>query len=447
MNFIKGMLIGVSLGFACGALAQEMETEENSPEKPMSLQQVQETARQNHPLIAQAQMKAQASQDAIVQAKSAYLPNVLAETVSTVSTSSKKTPARLTAGWGLAPGPVAAREAGGLTLKQLVTDFGRTAALVEGSELKAKASEADIQATDAQVVLLATNAYYQVFQSQEVLKIAGETLKARQIDLNQVKALMKSGLKSSLDVSFAEVNFSDAQLLQIKAHNDLNSARAILSTAMGYRDTQNVLAAEQPMPPPLENLDRAITEALYLRPDLQSARLQLQAAERFVEAEKAAARPNIQLVGNVNYMPYLNYQTGDRPGAYPQFNAIGGLLIDVPVFTGFELTARRDKAQNEARAASHGLTDAENEILRDVRVAWMASKTARERLPPAHQQFLEAQKAINLAQSRYNLQLASIVELTQAQLNLTRAAIGELEARVDLQMRRSELDYQMGKLR
>ncbi|CAL1241811.1 TolC family protein [Candidatus Methylocalor cossyra] len=415
--------------------------------KPMTLRQVQEIARQNHPRIAQAQMQAQASQEAIVQAKSAFLPNIMQETVAAISNSTKQTPARLTAGWGFAPPPIASRVATGLTLKQLVTDFGRTSALVEGSELKAKASESEVQATDAQVLLLATNAYYQVFQSQEVLRIAEETLKARQLDLTRVKAMMKSGLTSSLDVSFAEVNLSDAQLLQIKAQNDLNSARAILSTAMGYREPQDILAKEEPMPPPVDNLDKAITEALYQRPDLQSVRLKLQAAEKFVEAEKAAALPNVQLVGNINYMPWINYKTGNVSGAYPQFNVIGGLVIDIPVFTGFELSARRDKAQSEARALSHGLTDAENEILRDVRVAWMASKTALERLAPAHQQLLKAQEAFRLAQSRYNLKLASIIELTQAQLNLTRAEIGELEARVDLQMRRAELDYQMGKLR
>ncbi|WP_367026895.1 TolC family protein [Methylococcus sp. ANG] len=170
---------------------------------------------------------------------------------------------------------------------------------------------------------------------------------------------------------------------------------------------------------------------------------EFQAAEKLAEAEKAAARPKIELVGDINYMPWVNIEAGK----YPKFNVIGGLLIDVPVFEGFALEARENKARKEYQAAAHGLTDAENNILRDVRVAWMAAKTAFERIPPAHQQFLETTKSFQLAQSRYQMGLSSIVELTQAQLNFTRGAIDEIEARIEYQMRCAELDYQMGKLR
>lgn len=411
--------------------------------RPLSLKEVQETARSNHPRMQVAQLRAQASQEAIVQAQAAYLPHINQETVGAISNSSKNAPARLAAGFGLAPPPVAGRAATGIVLKQLVTDFGRTSSLVESSELKAKASEENIQATDAQVMLVATSAYYQLLQAQEVLKVADEAMAARTLNLKQVQALMESGLKSSLDVSFAEVNVSDAKLLQLKARNDLESSRAILSTAMGNRDTEIVEALEQPMPSPTQTLETAITEALYLRPDLRELRLELQAAEKFVEAEKAAARPKVELVGDINYMPWVNLESGK----YPSFNAIGGLLVNVPVFEGFELQARAQKAQKEYQAVSHGLTDAENSTLRDVRVSWMTAKTAFERMEPAHQQYVETQKAYKLAESRYQIGLGSIIELTQAQLNLTRGAIGEIEARIEYQQQRAELDYQTGKLR
>lgn len=411
--------------------------------RALSLNEVQDAARSNHPRLQVAQLRAQASQEAIVQAKSAYLPHINQETVAAISNSNKKAPARLAAGFGLAPPPVAGRAATGVVLNQLVTDFGRTSSLVESSELKAMASDENVQATEAQVVLVVTSAYYQLLQAQQVLKVANETLAARELNLEQVNALMESGLKSSLDVSFAEVNVSDAKLLLLKAQNDLESARAILSTAMGNRDTEIVEALEEPMPLPTQNLETAITEALYLRPDLRTVRLELQAAEKFVEAEKAASRPKIELVGDINYMPWVNLESGK----YPSFNAIGGLLVNVPVFEGFELQARAQKAQKEYQAASHGLTDAENAILRDVRVSWMTARTAFERMEPAHQQFLETRKGYKLAESRYQIGLGSIVELTQAQLNLTRGAIGEIEARIEYQQQRAELDYQTGKLR
>jgi outer membrane protein len=52
-----------------------------------------------------------------------------------------------------------------------------------------------------------------------------------------------------------------------------------------------------------------------------------------------------------------------------------------------------------------------------------------------------------LAEARYNLGLSSIVELSQAQLNKTRAEIEQASARYDYQARMSSLRYQLGTLK
>ena len=59
----------------------------------------------------------------------------------------------------------------------------------------------------------------------------------------------------------------------------------------------------------------------------------------------------------------------------------------------------------------------------------------------------EASLALELAQGRYNLGLLSIVELTQSQLNLTRAEIENLGAKYDYQARYSDLLHASGQIR
>ena len=70
-----------------------------------------------------------------------------------------------------------------------------------------------------------------------------------------------------------------------------------------------------------------------------------------------------------------------------------------------------------------------------------------DRLAITRQLLAHAQSAVDLAQMRYDLGLGSIVELSQAQLNLTSAQIGVASARYDYQTQRSVLDYQIGALR
>ena len=77
-----------------------------------------------------------------------------------------------------------------------------------------------------------------------------------------------------------------------------------------------------------------------------------------------------------------------------------------------------------------------SKIARDVTVAWLDARTAYQRLDLTTQLFAQASDTLDLAQARYNLGLSSMVELTQAQLNKTRAEIEQATARYEYQRAR-----------
>ena len=87
--------------------------------------------------------------------------------------------------------------------------------------------------------------------------------------------------------------------------------------------------------------------------------------------------------------------------------------------------------------------DLENRIERDVKTAYLAAKNAEERMSLTNQLMEQAKLALELAQGRYDLGLSSIVELSQAQLNLTTAQIANTNSRYDYQLQRSILDFQI----
>jgi outer membrane protein len=117
------------------------------------------------------------------------------------------------------------------------------------------------------------------------------------------------------------------------------------------------------------------------------------------------------------------------------------------MFNGGLFKARTAEAQLKAEAAAQNVSDSENQITRDVRVAFLNATTAYDRLSLTAQLLQQAQLSLDLAQSRYDLGLGSIVELSQAQLNLTSAQIANANARYDYQAQRIVVDYQTGSLR
>jgi outer membrane protein len=79
-----------------------------------------------------------------------------------------------------------------------------------------------------------------------------------------------------------------------------------------------------------------------------------------------------------------------------------------------------------------------------VRTAWLAANTAYQRVAVTEELLREANLALSLAQTRYQLGLSSIVELSQAQFQQTDAAIGSTDAQYQYRLSLATLNYQTG---
>jgi len=329
----------------------------------------------------------------------------------------------------------------GLTIGQLITDFGRTSNLIGMAKLQAAAQDQFAEATRADILLAVSSAYFAVLSAQSVLQVVDATVKARQEVVDQVTALAESKLKSTLDVSFASVNLSGARLLQVQARNELKAAEARLAEAIGLPGEPTFVLADEPMPPAMpDRVQDLIDAAIQNRPELKNLRLQQSAAERLAKAEHALYFPSVGVLGAAGFAPAAVAQVPGRYGAI-------GLNISIPIFNGGLFKARQTEAELKARAAGENVTDLQNRVIRDVRIAWLNATTAYDRMALTQQLVQQAQLAMDLSQSRYDLGLAAIVELSQAQLNLTAAQISNTTARYDYQAQRSNVDFQTGTLR
>lgn len=103
------------------------------------------------------------------------------------------------------------------------------------------------------------------------------------------------------------------------------------------------------------------------------------------------------------------------------------------------------EADYRASALQKQVRDLRDRIARDVRVTWLEANTAYERVEVTEQLSKQANLALDLARTRYTLGLASIVELSQAQLQQTDAQIGNTNARYEYLSTLSALNYQLGK--
>jgi outer membrane protein len=248
-------------------------------------------------------------------------------------------------------------------------------------------------------------------------------------------------LRSDLDLSFDQVNLSQAKLLQLNAQTDLDTAKAALSAVLGYEKQLDFQLVDDTgsLAPLAPDSDILVAQAMQNRPDLQSLRFNEQAAQKFSKAQHEQLLPTISALGVV----------GGTPVGSPQYfnsnwyGAVGGNL-SIPIFNGFRLTAQASEASLQAQTASEQTRALREQVVRDVRTAWLNANTALQRVTVTAELLKQSSIALDLARTRYDLGLSSMVELSQAELQQTEAAISNANARSQYNFAISTINFQIG---
>jgi outer membrane protein len=427
-NRMVFVAVFVASGLMCAALWGQTAV--------ISLGEAQETALRTHPRVASAALSAHATEFTEKEVRSANYPT-LSASITGVGSQYNGT---LSSG-AVTTSSIFNRASAGIVANQLLTDFGRTSSLVHSANLRNQSQNQNVNNVRAQILLGVQLAYYQALASESILKVAQATADLRRATLRQVTALAQSSLRSTLDVSFEEVNVSQAELDLFQAENDAKGNHARLSAAIGYERDQPFSLADESLPGPLDpDLDALIAQALRERPDFAALRLTRDALEQYAQAERRLRNPTIIAAAVAGDAPVRDHRL-------PETYAAAGVIISVPIFNGGLFKDRREEAESHAAAASKDVQDLAIEVARDVQVAWLNANDALKRLDVTARMVAEANEALRLAQARYEGALSSIVELNQAQVNQTSAQIAEAAAKYEYLARRAELNYAVGVLR
>jgi len=402
----------------------------------LTLEQAEKIALQQNPHVQIARLIALAEGQVRREARAANLPTLTGD-LTAVDTHEGD---RITAG-ALNNPSVYQRAAGGVTLSQLMTDFGRTHALIASANFSARAAASNQTASREDVLLAVDEAFYHALASQAILLVAQQTVVARQATADQVRALTEAKLRSELDLSFANVDLQQAKLLLLNATNDHQESQAALNAILGeelpavYTLVDETPAAPAPAP---EDAAPLLQLAFQSRPDLASLNLQASAAERFSQAERDLARPTISAVGVAGDAPVRADQI-----TTPWYGA-AGVNVSVPIFNGSLFSARANEAKFRAQAADQSVQQLRQTIARDVTDTVLEAQSGFQRIDVSRQLLEQANSAFDLAQTRYKLGLSSIVELSQAQLAQTQAQIAYASARYAYLQTLAELRFQTG---
>jgi outer membrane protein len=407
------------------------------PAEPrLTLAEAERIALQHNPNISVAHLLQLAQTQVVREARAGDLPLAYADLTAVGAHGDS----RITAG-ALNNPSVYDRAAGGLAVSQLITDFGRTHNLIRNAQSNVRA-QLDLERASVEDITLAIDqVFYQALTAQKILRVAQQTVATRQATGDQISALTKSNLRSTLDLSLANVQVSQAQLLVLDAQNDSQAAMANLNAILGSEiDVQYDLVDETPETPaaPPADTESLVQLAFKARPDLAALNDRFVAAKQFASAEHDLLRPTLSALAAAGGTPVRADQIQSS------WYGAAGANVSIPVFNGFDYIARGKEADLRAQAAAEQVRNLRDSVARDVRTAVLNAQAAHQRIGVSQQLLDQANTALDLAQARYKVGLSGIVDLTEAQLAQTQAEIAVANARYAYQTALAEVRFQTG---
>lgn len=329
-----------------------------------------------------------------------------------------------------------------LSLSWLLFDAGQRAASVDNAQQLLDAALATRDATVQSLFLAALQTYYNAQATQAAVLAASEAERSAQESLSAAELRYQVGIATPADRLQAQTAASQARLNRQRAEGDARNALGALANALGFPAQTPLqlaaLPAEQRLPQDFQqNLDAMIAAAQVRRPDLKAAEAQLQAAEASIAVARAQGRPSLALAAGPSWQ---------RTDGVSSNGSSIGVVLNVPIFSGFENTyrVRSAEAQRDNRAAQRDRL--RNQITLDVWRAYQSLTTATQTLQTTRDLLASAEQSARVALGRYKAGVGNVLDLLSAQSALANARVQRIQAELDWNIYRATLAQSMGAL-
>src|SRR5581483_2743291 len=324
-----------------------------------------------------------------------------------------------------------------LQARQLVFDFGKTAALVDQARAGARIAADELTRVREVVVQNVRQAYFGVLQAQRLVAVADANLARSELNLRSAQGFYDVGTKPKSDVTKAEVEVANARVLMISARNNVRLAQTTLANALGLEATAPIQIDDILTYEPLA-LDAAqlLTEALANRPELRQAQARVDSARAQLAGARAEYLPDLSLVGVYGGAGEDQLRETWSIGAQLSWN----------LFQGFATQNRVREAQALVETARADADSLELQVRLEVEQAYITVVEAAERIAATQKAIESAQENLRLAQGRYDAGVGTILDLTDAQLSLSNAEADHVRALTDYRVGLATLDRVVGRL-
>jgi outer membrane protein TolC len=300
----------------------------------------------------------------------------------------------------------------------------------------ARASELEARYRTA---LLIEADFYDVLAEQELTRVGEERVRRADEQLGVARARVLTGAAVQTDSLQLLLELNRARVDLLRERSRLRVARLQLGRRIGVAGPIGAVPLD-PVPPPSLPVSEgdAIAEALREGPAALAARADQRAAEAGVRSAWGLYLPSLTLNGQVSAFDERFF-----PNATTRSSL--GITVALPLWTNGQRELTLSRARSTRDVARAARADAELALRRDVVEAYETYVTARASFDLASEQVAVARENLRVQDERYRAGATTIIDLVTAQVSLTEAEAGLVQARYTTRLAFAGMEALLGR--
>jgi len=319
---------------------------------------------------------------------------------------------------------------------RLLNDYKFTRLGVDYSAIQFEVDRQDL-------ILDVYQAYYQMIQAQKLLEVAETSIRALQALKNQTTEFYKAGVVAKVDVLSTEGQLAQAMIQKTQAVTDREKSRATLNFLLRYpQETPTQIVEDIAYRPNPYRIPDIYSTAAANRLEIRQANISVDQAMALVKSSKADLLPSVavQAMGartNDDWNPF-------DPEAVNEWRVQGVLSWTFDIFRRRETVKERRASQARTFVAREQLVE---QIMEEVKNAYLDMKRSESDIQNNRAAVEFRRENFRINQERYKEQVATYIEVLDAQRQLSLAEGDYYISLVGYRINQAILERQMGTLR
>lgn len=300
-------------------------------------------------------------------------------------------------------------------------------------KLNKKMAELDTEISKNSITEQITQLYIQILYSTEAKKVNESILETAKKQVERGKEMMQNGLLSETELKQLEAQWSSAQYDVVNAQTQIDDYSLQLKQLLeldpntDFQIADLEIADEQALQL-VPSSNEVYSQALLLRPEIQSKQTAIEAAKLSVDVAKAGYQPSLSLNASISDS---HYSTGAQVASQLKENLNGsiGLTLSVPIFDNRKNKSAVERAKLDQVTKALELTEEQKNLYNTIESYNLQARNNQEKFKASITKTESMESSYKLLNEQFENGLKNVVELLTGKDDLLQAQQEKLQSK------------------